>query len=409
MRILLLTEKFPPEVAGTRRAMDQARLWAAAGHDVTVLTQVPNQPAGLIFPGWRNRPWQASSWEGVRVIRIWTHPAPNTGVLRRTLDYGSYAVSATLQCWRLPPFDVILASSPQIFVAVAGWLIAVLRRRPWVFEIRDLWPDSIRAVGATRSPLLRLVEGLELFLYARADRIVVVTEAFRDNLVRRGVPAEKIEVVRNGIDLEVFSRARAPGRVRKALRRRLGLGDDVALAAYIGTTGSAHALHTVLEAAALLGDRRDVHFLILGEGAERRALETRARELGLGNLSFHDFVPQDEVADYIAAVDVSLVHLRDQPLFRTVIPSKIFEIMAMENPVVLGVEGESAAIVREADAGLCVPPEDPRAMAEAVRRLVDDPALRARLGANGLAHVRAHYDRRVLARRVLDVFAQVTP
>jgi colanic acid biosynthesis glycosyl transferase WcaI len=408
VRILLLTEKFPPEIAGTRRAMDQARLWAASGHDVTVLTQVPNQPAGVIFPGWRNRPWQVDRWEGARVIRIWTHPAPNTGVFRRTLDYVSYAVSATVQCWRLPPFDVILASSPQIFVAVAGLLISVLRRRPWVFEIRDLWPDSIRAVGATKSPLLRLVERMELFLYARSDRIVVVTEAFRDNLVSRGVPAEKIDVVRNGIDLDVFSRDRVPGRARALLRSRLGLRDDVLLAAYIGTTGAAHGLDTILDAAALLRERSDVHFLILGEGAERKALEARARELGLANLSFHDFVPQDDVADYIAAVDVSLVHLRDQPLFRTVIPSKIFEIMAMENPMVLGVEGESAAIVQEAEAGLCVPPEDPRALADAVVRLVEDPALRARLGANGLAHVRAHYDRRVLAGRVLETFEEVT-
>lgn len=403
MKILLLSEKFPPEIAGTRRAMDQARLWAEAGHDVTVVTQVPNQPAGVIFDGWQNRLWQTGEWHGVRVIRIWTYPAPNAGVVRRTLDYVSYAVSVALQAWRFPQFDVIVASSPQIFVPVAALLLSVLRWKPWVFEIRDLWPDSIRAVGASKSPLLWLVERMELFLYARARHIVVVTEAFRDNLTSRGVPADKITVNRNGIDLDVFSRKAIAGQARAAL----GVPPGKILAGYIGTTGMAHALHTVLEAAARLAHRDDIELLIQGEGAERPTLEARARELGLTNLRFRDFVPQDQVADYIAALDISIVHLRDEPLFRTVIPSKIFEIMAMENPMVMAVEGESAAIVREADAGLCIGSEDPDAMAAAIERLADDPDLRRRMGASGLAYVQQHFDRRRLAAAVADVLGDI--
>jgi colanic acid biosynthesis glycosyl transferase WcaI len=237
------------------------------------------------------------------------------------------------------------------------------------------------------------VEAFELFLYRRATRVLSVTHSFRDDLVGRGIDATKIDVVTNGVDPAQFSAEHATFDARSAL----GVPSHVTLAGYIGTVGMAHGLETILDAAALVKGRDDVRFLIIGEGAERHRLESEARRRGLGNVLFRDFVPREHVPSYLAALDASVVHLRPDPVFRTVIPSKIFESMAMGVPIVMAVEGESAEIVRRADAGLCVPSGDPAALVEAVLRLAADPGERARLGANGRDAVRSTYGRRPLA------------
>jgi glycosyltransferase involved in cell wall biosynthesis len=217
MRILVLSDNFTPEiVASSFRTHEHAKVWLERGHDVTVVTCAPNWPHGRVFDGYRNRPYQEEWIDGIRVIRIWSYMSANRGFLKRTLDYVSFLISAVVWCWRYPRFDVILATSPQFFTAVAGWMISVLRRRPWIFELRDLWPDSIRAVGASKGRIVAWLEKLELFLYRRATRIVALTDAFKKNLVGRGIPADKIDVVTNGVDLEQFR----PEHVRFDARRR---------------------------------------------------------------------------------------------------------------------------------------------------------------------------------------------
>jgi glycosyltransferase involved in cell wall biosynthesis len=241
------------------------------------------------------------------------------------------------------------------------------------------------------------VEWFELFLYRRADRIISLTHSFRDDLARRGIPREKNDVVTNGVDADFF----APEAATYDVRATLGVGRDTILAGYVGTVGMAHGLETILEAAALAQQRRDVIFLIVGEGAERAGLEAEARRRGLANLLFRDFVPHDLMPSYLAALDLSIVHLRADPLFKTVIPSKIFESMAMGVPIIMAVEGESAEIVRSADAGVCVRSGDPAAMADAVTGLADRPQERRRLGQNGREAVRRTYGRRPLALAAL--------
>ena len=278
MHILVLSERYVPEItAPSFRVKDHAKAWLQQGHEVTVVTCAPNFPHGKVFEGYRNRPYQVDWVDGVRVVRVWSYMAENKGTLKRTLDYLSYMFATILFFWRYPKFDVLVATSPPLFVGVAGWVVARLRRRRWVFEVRDLWPASIKAVGASDSWLLTFFEKLELFLYRRADRIVVLTPAFRDDLISRGIDDGKIDVVTNGVDTDVFDTLN----VQFDARERLGVEADDFLVGYLGTVGMAHGLETVLDAAELCQSESRIRFLIMGEGAERARLEEDARKRGL--------------------------------------------------------------------------------------------------------------------------------
>jgi glycosyltransferase involved in cell wall biosynthesis len=403
MKVLVLTDRFWPEIAAPSfRIMDHAKVWLKLGHEVTVVTCVPNFPHGRVFPGYRNRLCQEEWIEGVRVIRVWSYMTANEGLVKRTLDQVSYLCTCVLLSRRYPAFDVLLASSPPLFVALAGYLVAKLRRRPWVFEIRDLWPASIKAVGASDSKILRLFSWLERFLYRKADRIVSLTNSFREDLARRGISREKNDVVTNGVDMELFQRCSG-----HEVRQRLGVAPDDFLAGYIGTVGMAHGLETLLDAAELCRPQPRMKFLIMGEGAERKRLEELARQRGLQQVIFHDFVPHAEIPSHLSALDVSIIHLKPDPLFQTVIPSKLFESMATATPMVYAVEGESARIVSESGAGVCVRSGDAAAMAKALVELRADATTRQRMGAAGERAVRQHYSREAKARAVIASLEKV--
>lgn len=406
MRILVLSDNFPPEVnAPASRTAEHCREWARSGHEITVITCAPNFPTGRVFPGYRNRLFSTEEMDGVRVIRVWSYITANEGFLKRTADYVSYAVAASVAGVFAKRFDVVVATSPQFFTACAGWLVGFVRRRPFIFEVRDLWPESIRAVGAMKDgPLLRLLERLELFLYRRATAVVTVTEAFKRNLMSRGVPAEKISVVTNGADLSRF----APRIADADLVKALGL-TDAFVAGYVGTHGMAHGLETLVDAAALLAKRpvaKHVRLLMLGDGAEKANLVARAKALGLCNVIFLESVPKDQVARYWSLLDVSIIHLKDTPLFETVIPSKLFECMAMGIPVLHGVRGESAEIVQRHQVGLTFAAGQPDKLASAIMAIVADEDGRRAMSARGEVSART-YDRTILARRMLGVLQDV--
>jgi glycosyltransferase involved in cell wall biosynthesis len=406
VNILFLTDNFPPEVnAPASRTFEHCREWVRAGHTVTVITCAPNFPTGKVAPGYANRLWQCEAMDGIRVVRLWTYIAANEGLVRRTLDYASFMIAALMAAPFLGRADVVVATSPHIFTACAGWAVAAIKRAPFVFELRDLWPDSIRAVGAIRNArVLSWLERLELFLYRRAAAIVAVTRSFRDNLVARGIDPRKISIVTNGADLARFR----PQARDRALAERLGLNGRFVVG-YVGTHGLAHGLEVILEAARRLAQRPeagDVGFLLLGNGAAKKGLMQRAAELGLDNVLFVDSVAKAEVPLYWSLLDASVIHLQRAELFRTVIPSKLFETMAMGIPVLHGVEGESAELVRAHDAGLLFRPEDAGALAEAILALRRDPALKARLGRNG-AQAARRFDRKALAAEMLAVLERL--
>jgi glycosyltransferase involved in cell wall biosynthesis len=406
MHILFLTDNFPPEVnAPASRTHEHCRLWAAAGHRVTVVTCAPNFPKGRVFDGYRNAWHQEEQIDGIRVIRVWSYISANEGFALRIADYISYMLTAIWASVWVRGVDVVVGTSPQFFTACAAHVVGQLKRRPWVFELRDLWPESIKAVGAMQdSAAIRWLERLELYLYRRAARIVSVTQSFRRTLMARGIDGNKIDVVTNGVDIARFSpRPRDAG-----LERQLGF-EGCFVAGYIGTHGMAHALETLLDAAEQLQARpegRDIRLLLLGDGARKAALQADAARRGLRNVVFVDTVPKDEVARYWSLLDVSVIHLRRTELFTTVIPSKLFECMGMGIPVLHGVEGESADIVRQQGAGEVFEPENAEQLVQALLRLSSDAALRERYRTQALAAA-AHYDRRTLGLHMLELLEQV--
>lgn len=407
MRLLFISNYFPPEVnAPATRLYEHARLWAQAGHDVDVMTSVPNFPEGQVYEGYRNR-YSEEQVDGIDVMRVPMYVAENKGTLKRTLSYISFMLSCL---WFSPRIrrrpDIIVATSPQFFAAIGGYLMARLFRVPFVLEVRDLWPESIVAVGAVRrNALIRLFEKIERYLYHHSDHIIVVTHAFKRHIEACGVPSEKIDVLKNGFDLQTLCEPLDEEQV-SSLRRQLGL-EGKFVASYIGTIGMAHGVEVMLEAAQRCKDP-DVVFMVVGTGAERAKLEARQAELQLPNLRLVEKQPKHLVPYLLALSDVSVVHLKDSPLFRTVIPSKIFEAMAMKKPIVLGVEGEAREIIEEAGAGLPIRPEDADALVDAVCRLRADRALYDRMGENGLDYVRRYHDRKDLARQYWAILERVT-
>lgn len=406
VHILFLSDNFPPEVnAPASRTFEHCREWVRAGHRVTVITCAPNFPTGKVFAGYRNRLWQRETMDGIKVVRGWTYITANAGFGGRTLDYLSFMVMGFLAGLAQPRPDVIVGTSPQFFTNCAAWMLSVFHRRPFVFELRDLWPESIKSVGAmSDSAALRLLERLELFLYRRAAVVVAVTESFRRNLIERGVDAAKIHVVTNGVDLTRFRpMARDP-----ELAARLGLTGKF-VAGYIGTHGMAHALERVLEAAWRIGSMptgRDVRFVLLGDGAQKQALQATAARMGLTNVLFLTSVPKAEVPRYWSLLDVSIIHLKKNDNFKQVIPSKLFECMGMGIPVLHGVAGESAEIVRREGVGLVFEPENTEALCAGVLRLAQDADLYQRLRTNCL-EAALRYERSTLARRMLAIMQRV--
>ena len=369
MRILFLTENFPPETnAAATRVYERACYWAKWGHDVTILTCAPNFPQGRLFDGYQNRWHQMEDMDGLRVVRVKTYIAANRGTFLRTLDFASFMIMAVGAGLFEKRPDVIVSTSPQFFVAVSGWMLGALRRVPFVFELGDLWPASIVAVGAMQESLvIRMLEKIELLLYRRSAAVIALTHAFKTNLVARGIPAGKIAVVINGVDLWRYG-ARSPD---TELSETLGLKDRFVVG-YAGTHGMAHGLMNVLDAAALLSERTDITFLLVGAGAEREALMLESEARGLENVIFMPPQPKDMMPAVWSLCQVALVHLRNSPAFEDVIPSKMFEAMGMGLPIILALPSGEARDILEADgAGIHVPPEDPTELAVAVTRLAD--------------------------------------
>lgn len=403
MDILFLSDNFPPESnAPATRLYEHAIRWVRAGHRVTVLTCAPNFPEGRVFAGYRNAWRSVEEVDGIRVVRVKTYITANEGVLKRTLDYMSFMVASFVAGLFERRPDVVVGTSPQFFCAVGAWALSVARRRPFVFELRDLWPASIVAVGAMRRSLgIRAMEWLELFLYRRARVVVSVTESFKRDLVERGIEGDKIHVVVNGVDLERYE----PRPRDAALAEELGLTGKFVVG-YVGTHGMAHALERTLDAAALLADAPEVAFFYAGAGAARAALEQSVAARGLSNVRLVPRQPKERMPALWSLCDLALVPLRDSPVFATVIPSKIFESMGMGVPILMSLpEGEATGIVRATDSGVCVPPEDPAAMADAIRRLASDPHEVARLAGNGRAAAPA-FSREARAAQMLAILEQ---
>jgi glycosyltransferase involved in cell wall biosynthesis len=414
MKILYVSQYFPPEMgAPAARAAELSRHWASAGHDVTVLTGFPNHPAGVVPPEYRDKLRRLVAHErtdGVHVVRTWLLPFPNRKAHERMLNYSSFCISAASTGLSLPRPDVVIATSPQLLVGLSGWWLARWKRVPFVFEVRDLWPESLAAVGMgdSSSLLHRALAKIAGFLYRHSDRVVVVTSAFQDYLAEHWhVPREKISVIENGVETQLFAPEPFTGGTATGLRRELN-AEGKFVVSYIGTMGMAHGLETIIASAAQLGDANpEICFLMLGEGSEKERIVALARERGLTNLRFVDQQPREKIPGYICASDACLVLLKKTDLFKTVIPTKMLEFMSCGRPVILGVDGQARAIMEEARAGLVIEPENSDALVRAIRHLEANRDLARALGQNGREHIVEKFSRRQTSERYIRVLEQL--
>ncbi|MEI6605317.1 MAG: glycosyltransferase family 4 protein [Verrucomicrobiota bacterium] len=415
MRILFLSHYFPPEgnAPATRVAALTSR-WAAAGHEVTVITGVPSVPDGVVYPGYRNC-WlaQEEGYEGVRVIRVWTILAPNKGTVRRILNYLSFMISATLHAIFLKRPDVLIATSPQFFCGWAGvlcnWAFRLRapfsKRTRFFLEIRDIWPESIGAVGAmSEGRMFRLLEWLEKRMYAAADHIVTVGDGYRRRLLERGVQADRISIIMNGVDRDLLE-AQPPTPEVVCREWRL---EGKFVCSYIGTIGMASGLDIFLRAAKLLRKmgRDDIRLLAVGDGAIREELQAQAEQQNLPNVIFTGRRPKAEMPMFLAATDICFVHLRKNPLFETVIPSKIFEALGMRRAILIGVDGDSRKLVEESGGGVAIPPEDEHALVDALVHFSANRAELSQMGEIGRSFVLEHFDRDHLASEYLQLLVR---
>lgn len=399
MKILFLTDNFPPEVnAPASRTYDHCRRWVENGDEVTVITTAPNFPQGKVYDGYKNRFWHEETVDGIKVIRVWSYIVPNKGFFKRTLDFISFSVTGFL-AGLFVKTDLIVATSPQFFTALSGRTLSFWKRKPWVMEVRDLWPESIKTVGAVKdSKFIKYFEWEEMKCYRSAKQIVVVTDSFKKKLRERDISENKISVVKNGVDRKLFS---PTSQKDGELVKQLGFEGKIVIG-YIGTHGMAHKLDFILRCAEKLQSTNpQYHFLFLGNGAEKENLKNLAKELGLHNVTMLDSVPKSEVGRYISVLDVCLINLRKSELFTTVIPSKIFENAAMEIPILMGVEGEAQEIVESYNAGLCFEPENED---DFFRKLHDicDPVKRAEYK-EGCRRLAEAFDRKALADKMQNI------
>jgi glycosyltransferase involved in cell wall biosynthesis len=391
--------------APAARVSELSRHWVNAGHEVTVLTGFPNHPDGVVRPEYRKdfyRGLYREKVNGVNVVRTWLLPFPNRKAYERALNYSSFCVSASITGSFLDRPDVVIATSPQLLVGLSGWWISKFKNTPLVLEIRDLWPESLAAVGVGRSNSLlhRTIANLAGFLYCKADHIAVVTPAFRERLIDDWrVPDQKISVVPNGVETQLFSPHKSNPQLRRALN-----AEGKFVVSYIGTLGLAHGLETLLAAAERLQfTAPQVLFLLVGDGAERERVVALAKSKNLPNICFVPQQPREKIPAYICASDACLVLLRKSTVFETVIPTKMLEFMSCARPVILGVDGQARSILESSGSGICTPPENADALCDAILRLQQQPSQRQAMGRNGREYIVQNLSRQRTAADYLNV------
>ena len=405
MRIVFFSHYFPPEGnAPASRTYEHCRRWVAAGHDVTVITCTPNVPDGVVYKGYRNRlKPQRETIEGVKVLRTWTYVAANSGGAKRILNYVSYMFSAVI-CFlflcRRP--DVIVATSPQFFCGWAGVIASRLKWCPFVLEIRDIWPESIATVGAMKDGfILWLLAVMERMMYRSAAHIVTVGYGYRDNILSKVDCKDRISVVTNGVDLELFSCSPGFSKFRESYELQ-----DKFVCSYVGTIGMAHGLSVVVRAAVELKrlKREDIVFCLVGDGASRKAVAEEAESAGVSSMiRMTGLLPKSEIPGVLSGSDCLLIHLKKTDLFQTVIPSKMFEAMAMNRPLIMGVQGESAEIVSRSRSGILIEPENDAELVEALIKLTTSEQSYVSYSSGGRKFVSEHYSRDVLAESMLRI------
>lgn len=399
MHILFLTDNFPPEGnAPATRTYEHAREWVKQGHKVTIITGAPNFPEGKVFDGYKNAWYKKEYLDGIEVRRVKTYITANEGFAKRILDFMSFMITSFIAGLFIRKPDIIIGTSPQFFTAISAWALAAIRFKPFIFELRDIWPASITAVGAMeRSLPIRVLEKIEMFLYRRANKIISVTHSFKTELIERGISGDKIDVVLNGVDLSIYSPV---NQKNNDFANQYNLKDKFVVG-YVGTHGMAHALDKIVDAAGLITDLNEVVILFAGGGAAKPEVERLVKGRCLKNVILIPRQSKEKMPELWSLCDISLISLKDTPLFQTVIPSKIFESMGMGLPMVMSSpKGEATDILINTKSGVVIEPESPELIANTIRELFLDKE-KLRLLAKNSYQAASNYDRKNLANLML--------
>jgi len=402
MKILFITDNFPPEVnAPATRTYEHCQEWIKKGIEITVITCVPNYPHSKVYNGYKNRLYQKENINGIEVIRVWSYMNLNIGFIKRVLDYSSFAFSSFL-AGLFQKTDIIVATSPQFFTTWSAYALSKLKRKPWIFELRDIWPESIQSVGAMKhKKTLDFLEKIELGLYRDSDRVIAVTDAFKKNLISRGISANKISVVTNGSNMELFNIKDKNQKLIKELNL-----EDKFIVGYIGTHGMAHSLDFIIQSISKIDDN-SIHFLFIGNGVMKDIIVQLATELNIKNITFLDSISKEEVPKYLSIVDISLAPLKKSDTFKSVIPSKIFEASAMRKPTLLGVEGEAKRVIEKYGAGICFEPENEQDFIDKLYELKNNKLLYSSCQ-EGCSKLAFDFDRKKLANKMLEILQDIS-
>ena len=399
MHILLIHQAFasPSEPGGTRHyefaeyCVRQGDRFTIVASNLSYLTGKPTQADA--------RPETEHGTQGVHVLRTYTYPALHRSFFWRVVSFLSFMFSALVTALRAGPVDLVMGTSPPIFQAVSAWIVAVIRRCPFLLEVRDLWPEFAIDMGVLTNPILiRLSRWLERFLYARATHILVNSPAYRDYLICKGIPPEKISLIANGVDPSMFDPHADGARMRQDWNL-----DGAFVVSYAGALGLANDIPTVLRAAEHLRDQPHIRFLFVGDGKERARLEALAQQLALTNVTFVGSRPKSQMPDILAASDVCIAILKDIPMFRTTYPNKVFDYMAAGRPTIVVIDGVIREVVEQAEGGIFVRPGDDQALADAIRRVYYDRPAGRRMGQAARSYVVEHFNRHTQAHQFAEL------
>ena len=393
MRILFLTAYFPPEIgAAQTRTHELAARLVKMGHTVHMLTTFPNYPSGVVPPEWRGKFLWHGTDTGINLHRVWSYATPNRGFLKRILGHFSFAFLACLVAPFLPSVDVVIVESHPLFNGIAGSFISLFKRARNVLNVSDLWPQSAIEMGVLKNRLIiRIAEAVEMFSYRRASLILAMAQGIRKAIIDDGIDASKVKLFLNAVDYDLFR----PTGGGPEIRRKIGVADHEFVVLYAGTIGLAHGLKTILDSAALCleAGKSRIRFVLAGDGAEKILLQSEVSRRKLTNVLFIDPVPKRDLPSLLDASDAILVCLRKLKVFEGVVPTKILEGMSCGKPILGAVAGEAAGLVRAAEAGVCVGPENPQGMCDAILGLMGDPQECALMGQRGREYIQLHFCR----------------
>ena len=394
MKIIFLTDNFPPESnAPAIRTYEHINYWIKDKNiEITIITCFPNFPYGKVFPNYKNKLFEVDYVNGIKVIRVWSFISKNEGLFKRTIDFISFSITSII-AGIFEKGDIIIATSPQFFTSFSAYFLSKIKNIPWIFEVRDLWPESIGALNAiSNKNILKVLEKCEIFLYQNCKRIITVTNSFKKDIYLRGINKEKISVVENGVNLNNFTFTNKK-RTSQIIKDKFVIG-------YFGTIGMAHGMEFIVKSIPLINIEK-VHFLIIGNGSNFSEIKKLSEKLSIKNLTILNAIPREKLIEYYQEIDVSLVNLKKSVAFKKVIPSKIFKATACQKPILLGVEGESKKILESYRAGICFKPENLSSLKKAIKEIMKPENYNS--AKNGCYLLAKKYSRERLAKKMLTI------